>query len=457
MRHYKIITLWGIVFAFITSCTNDVENDFRNDISAIKPETSSNLRSYSEALEIAQNAISILDKNSQQTRSLSKRSVDLKEKAITICEGNRTLTRSSESSSNDTLMYVFNYTDNNGFAVVSADKGTEGLIAVIESGHYDPSDTKDTGFRRYMTAAKHYIIANQAESKIEPDRAPKGFYFEFDTIGVVNIPPRIVVKWGQHGHEGQFCPNNLAGCTNTAAAMIMSYFEHPTVISLTYNNAPFSYRSLNWTGMKSYITRFNYINGHWYVHNADTCTNEDHKSIGYLCRQLAEETNSSFGNGYTATSIYAMRYVISNYGYTIGDYLSYQYLANTNTLCSLLSDGKLIYMRGENIYDDGHAWVVDGYYGFTIHSQYYEYGFTNGLPDIPVLMDEQFITYRYNHINWGLDGYCNGYFNDGVFSAYGAYEYDDDYFVYLPPSSNEEEQLHTYQEDLKFFSVYYNN
>lgn len=446
-----------LLLAFITSCTNDVNYDFTNVFSVATSKVDSNKRSYSEALEIAQNAISILDDNNQLTRSSSNRRVDLNEKPITICADNRFSTRSSENIGNDTLMYVFNYTDNNGFAVVSADKGTEGLIAVVESGHYDPSDTTDTGFRSYMIAAKYYILANQVKTKIVPDRAPKGFYFEFDTISTTSISPRITVKWGQNGHEGQFFDNHISGCVNTAAAMIMSYFEYPTTISLTYENAPFSYRSLNWDGMKSYIASYIKINGWGYYHHHDTCTNEDHKSIGYLCRQLAKDTHSTLYDGSTSTNFYSMRNVMADYGYIVGDCLSYQNLANTNTLHALLSNGRIILMRGSNINDIGHAWVVDGYYGFTIHSLYYEYGFTNGMPDPPILMDEQFITHRYNHINWGYDGYNNGYFNDGVFSVYGdSYWYDDDNYVFLLPT-HDEEQEKTFQNNLLFFSVYHNN
>lgn len=457
MRHYKIIVLLLSVFALITGCTNNVDDVFTNNNSTTSLKGSSNLRSYSEALEIAQNAISILDKNGQQTRSGYSRTVDFKEQAITICAGNRISTRSSGSNGNDTLMYVFNYTDNNGFAVVSADKGTEGLIAVTESGHYDPSDTTDTGFRRYMTAAKYYIMANQAKAKTEPDRAPKGFFFEYDTIGVTNIAPRINVKWGQTGHEGQFCSNNHSGCTITAVAMIMSYFEYPTGIYLTYNEAPFFYRSLNWSGMKDYVINRIKINNQWYYHDVDTCTNENHKSIGYLCRQLGELTNSFYGGDGTETSAQGIRNIIAYLGYTVGDYSSYQNLANTNTLQTLLSEGKLIFMRGENNYYT-HAWAIDGYYGYIIRSRYYEYGFTNGHPDPPILMDEQFITYQYNHINWGLDGYNNGYFNDGVFSVWGdPYEYDSLDYVYSYTPTDIDVLVSTYQDNLNFFSIYYSN
>ena len=457
MKRYKIIALLLSVFALITSCNNDGDIVPTNEISATTPKANSNMRSYSEALEIAQNAISILDKNAQQTRSSSGRSVDLNEKAIAICAGNR-MTRSSESNSNDTLMYVFNYKDNNGFAVVAADKGTEGLIAVIESGHYDPSDTTDTGFRRYMTAAKYYILANQVKTKTVSDRAPKGFYFEFDTIGVVNIPPRITVKWGPRGHEGHFCPNFLAGCTNITAAIIMSYFEFPSYIFLTYDgNPPNVMRTLNWSGMKSYINRYENQSPSFSHHNPDTCTNVDHISISHLCRELGHkaESNYSFNPLQTDGSIAKTQHVLYEYGYTVSDVTSYQYLANTDTIKNNLSDGKLIFMSGLNSSGDGHSWAIDGYYGFVVHSQYYEYGFTNGMPDPAILMDEQYITHRYNHINWGVYGLNNGFFADGVFSFYGvAYSHDGGVGYVVFSSNDYEIEMHNFAYNLKFITVY---
>ena len=42
------------------------------------------------------------------------------------------------------------------------------------------------------------------------------------------IEPKLTVSWGQTWHEGDYCPNGVSGCTNTALAQIMTYFEYPT-------------------------------------------------------------------------------------------------------------------------------------------------------------------------------------------------------------------------------------
>ncbi len=446
---YMILLLSVVVL--YSNCTDEVVGF--DDVLTAEAKENPKKRSVAEAIQIAQNAIPMLDDSIQTRNSLSTRQIDYGQVPLVICSNEMKLTRSSVNEGNDTLMYVVNYADNQGFAVVSAERGTEGLIAVTESGHYDPSDTTDTGFRRYMSAAKLYISANIAEENTEPSRAPKGFYYEFDTISRFYIPARITVKWGQHYHEGQFCPNQTSGCANTAAAMVMSYFEYPTLLEITYNGSPYTYRTLNWSGMKSYK---NYDYCTFIPLDFVSCTNENHISIGHLCRELAHRSNSIFeyNPNETSTGTNNIRSALALFGYSVGNVTLYQYLVNTNTIRNHLSDGKLILMRGSNISDIGHFWAIDGYREYTVHSCYYEYGFTNGLPDPPILMDEQYNTHRYNHINWGKNGYNNGFFLDGVFSFYGvAYSYDSNNYT-LATSDPDIKAEENYSYNVKFITVY---
>ncbi len=58
----------------------------------------------------------------------------------------------------DTLMYVFNYDNNQGYALVSTNLATEPLIAVTEQGHLDPSqETDNPGLKLYLEMAKQYV------------------------------------------------------------------------------------------------------------------------------------------------------------------------------------------------------------------------------------------------------------------------------------------------------------
>ena len=113
----------------------------------------SKYRTYEEALAIAQDAISMLGKSSV-TRSGNPRTIDIHNVQYIV---NTSSTRSDGKT--DTLMYVFNYDDNAGFAVVSANRATEGLIAVTEQGNYVAGEeTGNGGFDLYMDMAEEYVM-----------------------------------------------------------------------------------------------------------------------------------------------------------------------------------------------------------------------------------------------------------------------------------------------------------
>lgn len=305
----KINYFISIIFLLsIISCNDIMEDSQMTEFSYLHKEQADK-RSYEEALHIAQQSISMLDDSLAPTRGTTQvRYIDLQKTTAIVCS-NDMVTRSSGSPKNDTLMYVFNFNDNQGFAIVSAEEATEGLIAITESGSYNPSDTTDSGFNRFIGTG-----ANMAD----------------------------------------------------------------------------------------------------------------------------------------------IRDALISYGYSVGDVTSYQYLANTTTIENHLSDGKIILMTGKNYLGEGHAWVIDGFYRYTVHYRWYEYTPNNELPDYPLLtlINEQYNQYRYNHINWGYDGFNNGFFSDGVFSYYGnAYSYDSSNYIQTTNNNNLKAE-YNFSVNVNFITIY---
>ena len=125
-------------------CSNDNELLPLTMTSNISNE--SNYRcSISEALNIAQNSIVILEGNEKSANVNRRHSSTLPSRRVNsspviIGHHNGNLHRGYPTT-NDTLMYVFNYDDNQGFAIISADSRTEGLIAITDQGHYEQNET----------------------------------------------------------------------------------------------------------------------------------------------------------------------------------------------------------------------------------------------------------------------------------------------------------------------------
>ena len=102
-------------------------------------------RTIDEALTIAENAKGMFVEQSG-TRSGQARVID-KESVRVIC-GSKT--RSNSSNISDTLIYVVNYAHDEGFAIISANLGTEALLGVTEKGNYDDAVAKIDGFSLFM-------------------------------------------------------------------------------------------------------------------------------------------------------------------------------------------------------------------------------------------------------------------------------------------------------------------
>ncbi|MBR5780852.1 MAG: C10 family peptidase [Bacteroidales bacterium] len=400
MRKSTIILTLILV---LISCKN--ENEFvLQECSTTVPELKK--RSLQEVLDIAQNATSLLG---HKSRSAESRTIDL-ENIQYVCTN-----KNSRSQSSDTLLYVVNYANDNGFAVVSANTSTTDLIAVTEKGNYNPTSESmhdNPGIDLFMDMAENYVLTTVGhELENQKSSVIKELIEVIDTTDVW-IEPKLTTHWGQTGYEGTFAPNGISGCVNTALAQIMAHYEYPVQLNLTYDYAPISVLNLDWPEIKKY-------KGVYY----DMASNSAHEAIGYLLRQLGELTDSNYESpdGTFSTSEAALT-VLSELGYTVSSNLvNYE----TRNFYSALNNGKLIYMSGLQMSNNGetlgHAWVVDGYFERELHYLVWTKDINSPIRE---LLDESYTYKRYNHINWGWDGDSNGYFLDDVFNAADAVQYD---------------------------------
>ena len=415
--------------AFVASCSNDVTPV--SEEGASTSEVLSEKRTFEEALQIAKSSISMIEEDEGMTRGgQGGRTIDLDRSRVVGSGATRA------DGTTDTLFYVFNFTDEQGFAVVSANKATEGLLAVTEKDSYDNSLNENGGFAEYMEMAKGYVAA----ARIKPPLIP---VIEEHVTAIYTVGPYVSVKWGQAFPEGTFCPNTIAGCVNVAIAQIMSCFKYPSQIALTYPNADSTSVNLEWNSMLAHNVSYSHL-------VEDECSADymnAHSDIAHLCRQVAHLTNSVFhpaeanfnynltnyqrlSGASTGSNIYWAKTALQSLGYTTGSITSY-----SNQCTSIpLNSHHLIYMRGEQGDTLGHAWMVDGYKEYIIHV-------ISRLTEPTTEYDR---TEYYNHINWGWRGSGNGYFLDNVFNVQKGKIYDQ---TGTKPNYN-------FNYDVKYFEIY---
>ena len=432
-----LISIVIFIGAYSCNCEDDVlENNTQLT-------TQSSIRSYEEALAIAKSSISMIEEAHATTRfgNTEHRSIDLSNSMVITDKTTRYANQS------DTALYVFNFKDDNGFALVSANPNTEGLIAVTESGNYKDCITENTAFAEYVSMAKRMI-----RDSIKPyPKEPEGHIpmIKRDTLSREQRGPYISVQWGQDYPEGVFFPNTKAGCVNVAILQILSYYKYPKQITLTYQNADSAFIKLDWDKMRLHTTSSSMLETSCspYYHKA-------HSDIAHLCRQIAEYTHSQFipeelkfnynlYNYYyygdrcldyalnTKASIDDAHNAFSLLGYTTSNILDYK----PGCTCTPLSRYQLIYMRGRDENSEyGHAWVVDGFKKYVVKTESYE----------TIDFTTTTITTIYNHINWGFNGKCNGYFLDNIFAPQKGKAYDN---------NKPKNDVYNYKVGISYFTI----
>lgn len=387
------------------------------------------MRTMDEVLDIAASASSMLGPDGAEnglSRGLG-RVVDPRCEVVPIGKSK------SRSAGDDALMYVVNYTDNNGFAVVSANKNAPEVLAVTEKGHFSGEENIEIeGFKMWFDETVGYLDAlsdasNELNSsngeiweidtmQIKPGIRPKTVR---DTIWHQRMKNQVSVVWGQkvdtivHGAcEGLECPNFIAGCANTAIAMAMSYLEKPSSIKLTYiGNAPVL--DLRWDELKKYLSVKDKVLQPY--PSSSSSSYQIRMNIAKLLREIGHRTNSNYKD-FSKTTTYPdqaqrtikeLGLIPSSSGWVAGDGVDiYNWMYGKQSCIAIVLG------YGSNPDSDsetyGHMWISDGLLNFKIRERYYESsdgGVTWVLKDTSYTED-----YYYIHQNWGWHGYCNGYY-----------------------------------------------
>lgn len=408
MKYFFICSLLAI-FAF-TNCTNDslIVSEPIDEPLAQSITQTPKIYSVDEAAEIAEDGIKTF--YGGNSRTLNSKTFNRNNSIV--------ITNSKSRSGNDTLMYIFNFDNEEGFAIVAADKSYKpALIAITESGNYTVDSSNNfPGLNDYMEKAS--TMLSNRKPIIDLDSINTDDLAEYriirDTTYYHEVKPNFELCWGQEIPEGDLCPNGFCGCLNLAVGMALTYTQMPiSKIPLTYDNISDSL-SINWKELRQH--KRSYSHTERYKLDNDECVQNTHETIAKMLRQFGHTTNSTYyfaqsqlGTG-TGTNPKNLNQLLSFVNLTAKETLYYagqMYNAVSNT-------SPLIIIGLVSNIDACHAWLIDGVYGIDYHEG--EYVRQNGGPWI-LANDRGDTSIRYLHMNWGWNGFANGYFNLGVYDS----------------------------------------
>ena len=428
----KFVIVIGTLF--VVSCQNNVIEEPYVATENVRKEVVKSVRSYDEALEIAEKAINMFENNTRATRSRTIK----RDEGQTVM---RPATRGN-ATEEEPIMYIFNNENNDGFTIVAASKNQQPLIAVTEKGNYTYGEP--TGVEPFDLYIEN--IATQLMSSFEPkplpDRPITPYpYTKSDTVNYTysKVDAMLTTKWGQSGIYGNLCPNGLSGCTNTAAVQIMAYHQSPSMLIKTYLGInSYEVISIDWNNILLHTEGIGTYSSSLgkYVCNCGC----NYEQISIIMREIGYRANTDYrvddpttpnnelGSAAGELEIRNVFYLLG-YGNPIHvegiTFADYQDVIYEN-----LDNDMPMYVSGFQSGGGGHAWVIDGYEHESFQVDYYKLKTDYNLTLNPNPEYEYDYTDEYEsnllHFNWGWDGNCDGWFAFGCFVPKDGIEYDDD-------------------------------
>lgn len=330
-------------------------------------------------------------------------------------------TRSYAGDVPDTLMYIMNFDDNHGYAILSSDSRFPFILALVDTGNYVnrtyPSPEFDPALLNMLEFDEldDFWCCQKYDSlpylDMIEDYLQNGPYQLVDTIVNLDkqVGPFLTTKWGQEHPYNQLCdgsPSNIgnprespypAGCIPVALAQILAYHRHP---SAAYGH------TYDWAKIRS-------------VAMVTPALARANPSLAYqvshLIRACGIASNTQYKvDGSWSTAKRAEKALKNTFGYTgvtrqvkfAGEDIQ---LSLNNRTMALITG-----LKGRSF--KGHAWVIDGYRKYktnTIVTTYTDETYTTVDDITNIGVSEQV----YYHCNFGWDGVANGYYLGEVFNT----------------------------------------
>ena len=373
-----------VVVPFYVACTQQY------DEVSIAANNQSNLKiSKEQALTYLYGDLRLVDE--EKTRAgQSPRTV----KSIKQLTGART--RSGKTLPSD-LLYIVEFEEGRGSAVLSADARITPVIAILDESvlteeDFASSNTEEIG--PYVAS----LITNHAEASVQNNRAgflPHPGNTITDTIYYYNRPAFLRTKWGQGSPYNSLCSeiygsNTSVGCTTVAMSQFIYHMKSEETTTITINNTPIDLELVSHCeyGQRSNSTQ-----------KAEVA-------------KLMYNVGVSLGIDYTSrkrtvkSSIVAAPF-LQSMGFNNAQYIAY---SDPIAQMKIYWAGQPIYMRGHdcNSENSGHAWLLDGWFEYKIACPRYT-------EDGGVVND--FLTEKKVHCNFGWGGQCDGYYTNGIYDT----------------------------------------
>ena len=316
----------------------------------------------------------------------------------------KTICENSENISSNTLIYLFNLSDNQGFIIISGDNLCKPVLGYSFEGNYKEPPSGSVG--EMVMHNLHEYVRKVTEGKVKPHR---NFYPRQADLPN-KVDPLLPNIWDQKDPFNRLCPMKdtlrcVTGCVATAQAQVMHYHRWPIVGTGTFTytdrigcnqelTADFSAHRYDWDHMI-------------YRYDGDF-TEQEAEAVALLmsdcgigCRMRYGPLESGARPIYQAQSLYEF------FGYDAGMQMYYHSFYQPyewrNMFMEELASGRPILYSGWSI-SLAHAFVCDGYdENGMFHFDWGMTGYTNGYYDLEIMSPDQPEWYDKNNPEGGMN------------------------------------------------------
>ncbi|MFI3239335.1 MAG: C10 family peptidase [Bacteroidales bacterium] len=362
-----------LVFITITSCADGVE--VIPDMVDNKQDANESvyLVSEKEALKNAESFFETMNPNA--SRAINEREL------LSVTKINNEATRSSDVNSEG--LYLFNYKDNKGFSVVSADRRDSVSVYIMsEDGNIDISEIdSDSPFSYifdYVERYQEYKVGENVVSRSGFNPEKDGWVETKTNTVLSSVGPYITTAWNQVSPYDVTKPGYKMGCVPVAMGQIMAYHKHP----VAYGNYTYDWDL---------------------IRNNDIGCTARNLAVSTLLNHIGVDADADYGTIETGVYKSDAKKSFENFGYITNNYINF----HIDKLKQSLNNRRPVYFRGTNNNQQGHAWIADGYSRVLTETRAYDYD-GNPVEDTILNIYNWDNEYTYIHFNIGWGGASNG-------------------------------------------------
>ena len=358
-------------------------------------------------------------------------------------------TRSGNALDND-LLYIVEFEEGQGSAVLAADNRLEPVIAVLDTDVLTAEDfaSDDMDDISAYMASMIGEYANYAANSRSGGLLPAPGCTVIDTIYTANIPPMLKTKWDQGSPYNDLCKKYdgssvNAGCGAIAIAQLVYYYKSPSVI----NGYTVDWEDL---ALCEYVyTGPGFIGGGqvgplWTINPGGggiELINPGNVEVAKFVYNIGMAIGIDYYNGERDALVSEMRLWLNEVGYNC-TYKDYNLVAIKN----MIANHKPVIITGYRHTSNGntssHGWLIDGWKDYVIRTT----TASDVEGEVGTVEPEYTITETYYdkiHCNFGWGGRCDGYYTGDIFDCH-TINYDIELGVGDTPYSSDEDYVYTF-------------